>query len=173
MKHKPIPEEIVEYLKVDLTIPHGLRWIKLVPNNNRCKVGDPAGSKCSNGKYNLHYKRIKYYNHRIIFYLQNNLDPDYYQVDHKIHDDNTGELRLATHQQNHFNRRSCIGSSSKYKGVSWHAKDKRWEARIGFNNEIIYIGKYINEEDAAIAYNHEAIKLFGDYAFINTLAECQ
>jgi hypothetical protein len=171
MKHKSIPKEIVDYLQVDLTIPHGLRWIKLTPGNNRCTIGDPAGSKCFDGKYNLHYKGIKYYNHRIIFYLQNNLDPNCYQVDHKIHDDNTGELRLATHQQNHFNRRSCIGSSSKHKGISWHIKDKRWEARIGFNGQNIYIGKYLNEEEAALAYNQKAIELFGEYAFLNQLTQ--
>ncbi len=171
MKHKSIPEEIVDYLQVDLTIPHGLRWIKLTPNNNRCTVGDPAGSKCSDGKYNLHYKGIKYYNHRIIFYLQNNLDPDCYQVDHKIHADNAGELRLATHQQNHFNRRPCINSSSKYKGVSWHAKNKRWETRIGFNGEKLYLGNYIDEGQAALAYNQKAIELFGEYAFLNQLTQ--
>ena len=135
MKHKPIPLDIGEYLKVDLKIPHGLRWIKLTPNNYRVKVDDPAGSKLSCGKYNLYFKNVKYYNHRIIFYLQNGIDPDQYHVDHKDHNNNAGVLRLSTHQQNHFNRRSCKNSSSIYKGVSWHKKDKRWEARIGFRSE--------------------------------------
>jgi hypothetical protein len=171
MKHKLIPNDIVDYLTIDLTIPHGLRWIKLNTNNNRMKIGDPAGTKTSCNKYMLHFRKSKYYNHRVIFYLQNHTDPGTYQIDHKIHDDNTGELRLVTHQQNHFNRRSCINSSSKYKGVSWHAKNKRWETRIGFNGEKLYLGNYTDESQAALAYNQKAIELFGEYAFLNQLTQ--
>jgi hypothetical protein len=173
MEHKPIPIDIGQYLEVDLSVPHGLRWIKLTPNNYRVKINDPAGSKLSCGKYNLHFRKIKYYNHRIIFYLQNGIDPGQNDIDHKDHNDNTGLLRIATHQQNHFNRRSCVNSSSIYKGVSWHKKEKRWESRIGFNNKVIYIGRYLNEKEAALAYNSKAVELFGEYAYLNQIEEDQ
>jgi hypothetical protein len=66
-----------------------------------------------------------------------------------------------------------VNSSSIYKGVSWHKKEKRWESRIGFNNKVIYIGRYLNEKEAALAYNSKAVELFGEYAYLNQIEEDQ
>lgn len=69
----------------------------------------------------------------------------------------------------HENRSCRPNKTSKYKGV---AKDSsnRWKARIRFNNELIYLGMFADEHDAAVAYNSAAIKYFGEFACLNEVA---
>ena len=93
-------------------------------------------------------------------------------VDHK---DGNGlnncreNLRMATRSQNQGNRKSNKGSMSKYKGVSFHKVIKKWCARISIKGRDNSIGYYEDEESAAIAYNHKAKEVFGEYARLNVI----
>jgi hypothetical protein len=49
--------------------------------------------------------------------------------------------------------------TSKYKGVSWAKKNKKWSSAIGVNNGTMYIGLFDSEKEAAIAYNNKVIEL--------------
>lgn len=44
--------------------------------------------------------------------------------------------------------------TSKYKGVSWCNKSKRWIAKTQIDGKHKYIGSFISEVDAALAYNN-------------------
>lgn len=57
--------------------------------------------------------------------------------------------------------------TSDYIGVHFCNRDKRFSARIVINGKRIYLGNYINEKDAAIAYNKKAIEIFGQHANLN------
>jgi hypothetical protein len=50
-----------------------------------------------------------------------------------------------------------INKTSKFKGVSFNNKSKRWNAQLWINNKPKHIGSFIEEEDAAIAYNQYII----------------
>lgn len=78
-------------------------------------------------------------------------------------------LRVVTVQQNMMNRKSNVGSSSKYKGVRWRKREKKWQARIKINGKDKHLGYFTSEEEAAEAYNKEAIKLFGEHALLNEI----
>jgi hypothetical protein len=98
-------------------------------------------------------------------------------VDHINHDgmDNTSaNLRPATHAQNssHRKKRSCP-TQSKYKGVSWKKDNRKWQARIGFQNKAIYLGCFRNEIDAAKAYDRAAMKYHGEFASLNFPASAE
>lgn len=162
-KAKLIPEEIADYLCVDKTIPHGLRWKN--PRSRSVKAGDPAGSLKTHGAYMVQFGKDFYLNHRVIFFLETGINPGCMEVDHVQHDDNCGPLRLVTHQQNQFNRRGRKGSSSKYKGVTL-VKNK-WKASITKDGKRIELGCFDTEEEAAAAYNEAATGLFGEYAHLN------
>jgi group I intron endonuclease len=60
-------------------------------------------------------------------------------------------------------------TSSKYVGVYWHKRNKRWESAIKFQGKKIYLGGFIVEEDAATAYNNAALKYFGENAKLNII----
>ena len=60
-------------------------------------------------------------------------------------------------------------STSKYKGVSFVKSKKIWRARIEKNGKSHYLGDFVKEEHAALAYNKAAREMFGDIAYQNQI----
>jgi len=75
-------------------------------------------------------------------------------------------LRICTYQQNIFNRKGW-GKDSKYKGVSWDKRSKKWRAKIRYNSKDKHLGVFEDEIEAAKEYDKEAAKLFGEFAYLN------
>jgi len=75
-------------------------------------------------------------------------------------------LRVCTVSQNHQNRRWTYGSS-RYKGVWWNKKMKKWVAGITLKRKYIFIGHFADEVAAAKAYDRKAAELFGEFAYLN------
>lgn len=65
------------------------------------------------------------------------------------------------------NKRSNIGSSSMYKGISWNSFHQKWAATIDHERKHYHIGYYDSEIQAAIAYDMKAISMFGVNARLN------
>jgi hypothetical protein len=79
-------------------------------------------------------------------------------------------LRQATQSQNLSNTTKRQGNfTSKYKGVRRYKT--KWYASIQVNRKQYHLGSFINESDAAQAYNIAAVKYFGEFAFLNTIEE--
>lgn len=84
-------------------------------------------------------------------------------------------IELINHQKSHFKQSkpktaSGLNTTSNYKGVSWNKFAKKWSSYIKIDFEKKHLGYFINEEDAAIAYNKAAIENFGkEYAELNIL----
>lgn len=57
--------------------------------------------------------------------------------------------------------------SSKYKGVSWFKRAKKWMGSIHYKNKHIHLGYFTDEKAAALAYNAKAKELFGSFALLN------
>lgn len=158
---------------IDENSPSGLTWKN--PPGRRLKPGDRAGS--FNGRYWHVCLNYKYYLcARIIYYMETKHDPLEYHIDHKKRDATiNADLRPATASQNNANRakpktRDGIPTTSKYKGVSWFKRDKKWKVNITVNKKHIYLGVYDSEVEAAKAYNEAAIKFFGEFACLNNLS---
>lgn len=75
--------------------------------------------------------------------------------------------RWANKSQQSANTRSHADSTSKYKGVCWDKRTNSWRADIGLLGNVVNLGRFASEEEAALAYDREAIKLHGEYAFLN------
>ena len=89
-------------------------------------------------------------------------------IDRNTVDDRRENLRLATSSQNQANRGKPKGTcSSKYKGVCWHKPTKKWRARIKVDGKLIHLGLFIEEFEAALAYDRAAKEYFGDFAKLN------
>lgn len=88
-------------------------------------------------------------------------------VDHKDLDtlNNRREnLRLANSAKNASNRPKPSNNTSGYKGVTWSKKNKKWVAQIEVDDQHIYLGTFVNIEDAAEAYRVAAIKYHEEFA---------
>lgn len=114
----------------------------------------------------INYKR--YYVHRLIwiFHYGNELPEFIDHIDGDPRNNHIENLRAATKQQNNANQKKTRGSS-KYKGVWWSKKDRRWIANIKINQRKIHLGSFCDEKDAARAYNIAAHRHFGDFALLN------
>lgn len=78
-------------------------------------------------------------------------------------------LRYCTHLENMYNRKPRLNCYSKYKGVVWCKRDKRFIVRISFNKKRIHIGSYENEIEAALNYNIAAKIYHGEFARLNII----
>jgi hypothetical protein len=111
--------------------------------------------------------RTKQSLHRFVLNLPAGKKP---QVDHE---DRNGlncqkhNLRMATHAQNQGNQKKRKGTSSKYRGVTWHKKDLRWQASIEIKGKCKYLGQFAKEKEAARAYDAAAKEVYGEFANLN------
>ena len=78
-------------------------------------------------------------------------------------------LRWATTSENAMNQKPHLNQTSKYKGVHFYNRDKKWIARIMINRKHLCLGGFDHEKEAAQRYNEEAIKLFGVFVFLNKI----
>lgn len=76
-------------------------------------------------------------------------------------------LRPATKSQNGANARKNPGKTSRYKGVFWGRERSGWQAKITVERQQVCLGRFANEEDAALAYDLAAREAFGEFALTN------
>ncbi len=96
--------------------------------------------------------------------------PEGMVVDHKHRNklDNTRDnLRVCTQKENAYNRSKKRGTSSPYRGVGYSKESGKWYARIHFEGKAIHLGYFIEEIEAARAYDRKAVELFGEFARLN------
>jgi hypothetical protein len=95
-------------------------------------------------------------------------------VDHKncdTLDNRRDNLRLATHSQNAQNVPKRKNTSSRFIGVCFNKRYKKWYAFIGYEGKKIWLGSFDNEIDAARAYDAAARKYYGEFARLNFPSE--
>ena len=96
--------------------------------------------------------------------------PDHLVVDHIDHNglnNRNSNIRLATFTQNCRNQRRSSHKTSKYKGVHWHKRLKKWAAAIRYNKRTYHLGYFHEEIEAARAYDKAARKFHREFAALN------
>jgi hypothetical protein len=93
-------------------------------------------------------------------------------VDHRNRnkfDNRRVNLRACTRRQNLLNKGKGRPASSRYRGVYWDKVCIKWRSSICEYGRNKYIGIFRDEIDAAMAYDLEAIRCFGEFASPNFL----
>jgi len=124
-----------------------LYW-KISPAKN-VPIGRRAGHKTSLGYRTIRFNKQAYFEHVLIFILFNDYRPPLVDhIDGNPLNNLIENLREATSAQNQHNRKKPKTNTSGIKNVSWHKTTKKWEVRIGVDNQRLYLGKF---EDLELA----------------------
>jgi HNH endonuclease/AP2 domain len=100
--------------------------------------------------------------HRVILDAPNGVQVDH--VDGDGLNNRRSNIRLATQQQNAWNRGPQSINTSGFKGVSWDKRRSKWIATIAFDGRTIALGAFTDKLDAAKAYRDAAPKYHGEFA---------
>jgi hypothetical protein len=84
-------------------------------------------------------------------------------------DNRKRNLRCCSFGENNCNRPGFRKSTSKFKGVSWHRRGQKWQVHIEKDGKSHYLGLFVSEKDAAIAYNKAAIRIHRQFAYLNEI----
>ena len=104
--------------------------------------------------------------HRYILKTPKGMETDHINLN-KL-DNRKINLRIATTKQNSQNKKPKKHSSI-YKGVFWEKETNKWRSLIQVNKKQISLGRFENELEAVKVYNENAIKYFGEFAYLNKI----
>jgi len=171
------PRKISRRQKVPLSDVGGAKYIPLTQGKFAIIDADDY-ERLARYKWYCHRSRNKFYAyrnknrkaismHREVLRAPKDLLIDH--VDGNSLNNRKNNLRLCTYAQNAHNRQPKSASRSKYKGLSWHRRNKKWEVSIIKSARKIFVGSFDNETEAAVAYDRKAEQLFGEFAYLNFL----
>jgi hypothetical protein len=113
--------------------------------------------------------------HRLIYQLEYGVSLKSSQhIDHinrKPFDNRVENLRLSPlgTSINQINVSLRADNTTGYKGVIFREKTGKYEAKISYKGKRIWLGAYVDINDAAKAYNKKALELFGDACYLNKI----
>ncbi len=91
------------------------------------------------------------------------------EIDHKDRNqlnDRIENLRVATINQNGYNKGILPTNTSGYKGVSWNSKTKKWKADIRVNGKRLFLGYFSDPVEAHAVYVKAALEHHGEFACV-------
>ena len=143
--------------------------LPLVDEHKWYCLGVPRYIRAARSKTTGGVKRT-YLMHRVITGLKHGDERVVDHINHNSLDNRVSNMRVCKQSQNTMNVISTTGSS-RFKGVSWQTKARRWASYIRVNKRRIHLGYFKDEWSAAEAYNKKALELFGEFALLNEWKE--
>ncbi len=122
-----------------------------------------AGYACTHISRKIDRRDRNVYMHRVILGASYGDKCDHISGD-KL-DNRRCNLRLATQQQNVFNRGANRNNKSGLKGVSRCNPSGRWRAHITLNGKQIHLGVFDDKSEASKAYLNAAKKHHGEFLY--------
>jgi hypothetical protein len=130
------------------------------------RAGKRAGSSNGCGYLRIRVDGQRYLAHRLAWLHVHGVWPSD-QIDHvntDRADNRIANLRDASRSQNHANTPLSRANTSGFKGVYWAPHTARWRAAIKVNGKKRHLGYFYSANDAALAYEAAANKMFGEFA---------
>lgn len=139
-------------------------WITTKGKLASCS-GKKAGYTSHDGYRKIGFNGKAYYAHQLIFLMHHGYIPPI--ADHADHDTKNNRienLRAADKIANAYNSKIRSDNTSGIKGVAWSKAAQKWQATIQINKKPVYLGLFVNLDDAAKAINAKRHELHGEFA---------
>lgn len=131
----------------------------------KIKVGDVAGNLHKTGYLTTMVNSKRYLNHRLIFLMHHGYLPQCLDhIDGNKINNRIENLRPATIGENSRNSKIPKNNTSGFKGVSWHSRDKKWQAQLMINKKSKHLGIFKTIEEATEAVKKAREELHGEFA---------
>jgi hypothetical protein len=129
-------------------------------------AGHLAGAIDSKGYWRIALWKRHYRAHRLAFlYVKGRLpDGDVDHVDGDRLNNRFSNLREATRVQNLWNTQAHKDSRTGVKGVHWHDRANKYQARIYLNGKTVSLGLFSTVEAASAAYQKASREAHGDFS---------
>jgi hypothetical protein len=129
----------------------------------RWKAGSAVtGTRDTSGRIQIRIDKVAYLAHRLVWLYLNGEWPTT-GIDHKDGDpvnNRADNLRLATASQNAQNqRRAHAGNITNRLGVTWHRRDRVYQASIRAEGKLNYLGTFSCPDKAYEAYRSAKAEL--------------
>jgi len=95
-------------------------------------------------------KKTHVFMHRVIMGLPPGREPEVDHINRDSLDNRRVNLRAVSHAQNHQNKTSYTGATSRFRGVCWNKERRKWEATGRLNNKNAHLGYFRSEDEAAV-----------------------
>jgi hypothetical protein len=105
--------------------------------------------------------------HRLIMNPPNGVEIDH--IDGNRLNNRKSNLRFATSSQNKINRGPRKDNTSGFKGVSLNKKLNKYGVRLMIDGKYKHLGLFNNKIEAAKVYNENALKYYGEFAWLNVI----
>ena len=132
----------------------------------KARAGEVAGGIRPDGRRTVVIDGKLYLDSRVAWLIEYGEWPSK-QVDHingNPNDNRLSNLRLASASENGRNRGQQANNKSGFKGVSWAARERKWNARIMAQGQYRSLGYFDTAEQAAEAYAKAAAQYHGKFA---------
>lgn len=175
-KPKTLPS--IEYLNecFELTVDGDLIWKERPERHfsesfkgwrgwNKKFSGKSACVHRGGGYKQVCINQIRFKAHRVIYCMYYGADPGSNMIDHIDCDPSNNRpenLRVATPSQNITNSK-VVKAVSGYRGVTWNARNAKWEAAVAHNGRNRYLGIFENIEEAALVARKAREDRDGDF----------
>ncbi|MBX6221380.1 HNH endonuclease [Pseudomonas aeruginosa] len=133
----------------------------------RIRPGYLAGGVCRQSGYvHICIDRRTYRAHVLAWlYMTGEYRPN--EIDHKDGDRSNNafnNLRIATSEQNGWNRKLAKNNTSGIKGISFRAGKKPWEAKFDAAGKTIWLGRFETKDLAEEALIKKREEIHGEFA---------
>ena len=111
--------------------------------------------------------KAKQYLHQFILSIHNIMVPEGCEIDHinrNPFDNRKSNLRVVTHQENMMNLSLMPSNKSGVSGVRYKKQENKWCSTLTYNGNRIFLGYFIDKEEAIKARLIAEKKYYGDFA---------
>lgn len=162
---RPTREQVAEVVEYD-PLSGILTWTR---TRKGARAGERAGHFKISGRRKISVLGTVYSESHIAWLLATGEWP----IDMMDHingdpsDNRLCNLREVDNQKNQFNRRGSRHAVSPFKGVWRSRSGKKWCSAIRRDPTRYWLGTFDSQEEAALAYDQAARRLYGEFARLN------